>query len=103
MTHQFQSEAIRGGNIIRPQVITIDDNSITISQRSKFLISNNTQHIKINNITNIQIDKTLCVFLLKAAAEQSEPLLLMGCSLQTKQQEDRSISFIIYLWLKNRP
>lgn len=57
MTHQFQSEAIRGGNIIRPQFITIDNNSITISQRSKFLISNNTQHIKINNITNIQIDK----------------------------------------------
>lgn len=57
MAHQFQSEIIRGGNPIRPQIITIDDKSITISQRSKFLISNDTQRIKFNNIANVQIHK----------------------------------------------
>lgn len=57
MAHQFQSEIIRGGNPIRPQVITIDDKSITISQRSKFLISNDTQRIKFNNIANVQLHK----------------------------------------------
>lgn len=57
MAHQFQSEAIRGGNIIRPQIITIDNNSITITQRSKFLIGTNEKRINLNNITNIQIDK----------------------------------------------
>ena len=41
MVKEFQSQVLRGGNIIRPQVVTIDENSITISQRTKFLISNN--------------------------------------------------------------
>lgn len=57
MKHQFQSEIIRGGNPIRPQIITIDDKSITITQRSKFLISNDTQRIKFNNIANVKIHK----------------------------------------------
>jgi hypothetical protein len=57
MSQQFQSELIRGGNPIRPQIITIDNNSITISQRSKLLISNDTKRIKFNQIANVQLHK----------------------------------------------
>jgi 3-deoxy-D-arabino-heptulosonate 7-phosphate (DAHP) synthase class II len=57
MIHQFQSEFIRGGNPIRPQLITIEKNTITIKQRTKILIGNKTQTIKFNSIANTQLIK----------------------------------------------
>ena len=57
MVKEFQSQVLRGGNIIRPQVVTIDENSITISQRTKFLISNNKKTINFKNISNTQVTR----------------------------------------------
>ena len=57
MRNQFQSEFIRGGNPIRPQIITIENNTITISQRTRILIGNKTQTISFNSIANTQLIK----------------------------------------------
>jgi hypothetical protein len=59
MKHQFQSELIRGGNPIRPQIITIEKNKITITQRTKILISNKRQTINFNSIANTQLIKNI--------------------------------------------
>jgi len=53
----FQSLLSKGGNPIRPQLISIDDKSITISQRSQMLISKNETKINFNSISNVTLSK----------------------------------------------
>jgi len=51
----FQSLLSKGGNPIRPKLISIDDKSITISQRSQMLISKNETKINFNSISNVTL------------------------------------------------
>jgi len=58
---KFQSSVLRGGSLIRPQVITIDNNSIMIEQKTPTLISTNKQKIRFSNIAGIHLKSNFYV------------------------------------------
>lgn len=56
MPHEFKSSITRGGGILTPDHITIDQNYVTWKKRNKFLIGYDSISIPIEKISSIELD-----------------------------------------------
>ncbi len=57
--HVFKSAITRGGAILTPDIIIINNNSVTYKKRNKYLINVDSITISISKISSIEIDSGL--------------------------------------------
>ena len=55
----FKSAITRGGNILTPDIIIINDTSVTYKKRNKYLINVDSITIPISKISSIKLDTSL--------------------------------------------
>lgn len=59
MSHTFKSSIIRGGSILTPDIIIIEDDAVVYKKRNKYLINVDTITIPISKITSVELDTSL--------------------------------------------
>ncbi|MEI6697250.1 MAG: hypothetical protein WCO13_14445 [Bacteroidota bacterium] len=57
--HIFKSAVTRGGAILTPDIIIINDNSVTYKKRNKYLINVDSICIPISKISSVELDSGL--------------------------------------------
>lgn len=59
--YEFQSQFIRGGNLILPEIVVIDNGVLTWSKRKINLIGKDVKSMKISDAQGMDIDKGIIV------------------------------------------
>ena len=57
--HKFKSAITRGGGVLTPDIIIIDDVSVTYKKRNKYLINVDTITVPISKISSVELDTSL--------------------------------------------
>lgn len=57
--YTFKSAITRGGNVITPDIIIIDSDTVTYKKRNKYLINVDSIVIPIKQITSVELDTSL--------------------------------------------
>lgn len=57
--YTFRSAITRGGNILTPDIIIIDNDSITYKKRNKHLINIDSITVQISKISSVELDTSL--------------------------------------------
>lgn len=55
----FKSSFVRGGGILTPDVIIIDDDTVTYRKRNKYLINVDTVTVSISKISSVELNTSL--------------------------------------------
>lgn len=58
-THTFKSAITRGGAILTPDIIVIDNDSVTYKKRNKYLINVDSLTVPISKISSIELDTSI--------------------------------------------
>lgn len=59
MTYKFTSAITRGGSILRPDVIEIDQNNVTYKKRNSYLINSDTLSMPLKQVSSVKIDTSI--------------------------------------------
>lgn len=57
--HKFRAAITRGGGVLTPDVLIIDDESIIYRKRNKYLINTDTLTIPLSKVSSVKIDTSL--------------------------------------------
>ncbi|OFX24701.1 MAG: hypothetical protein A2033_09765 [Bacteroidetes bacterium GWA2_31_9] len=57
--HIFKSAITRGGSVLTPDVIIVNDNAVTYKKRNKYLINVDSISILISKISSVELDSSL--------------------------------------------
>lgn len=57
--YKFKSAITRGGNVLTPDIIIVDNDSVTYKKRNKYLINIDTITVPISKISSVELDTSL--------------------------------------------
>lgn len=57
--HKFKSAITRGGGILTPDIIIVDNDSVTYKKRNKYLINVDSISVPISKISSVELDTSL--------------------------------------------
>lgn len=57
--YKFKSAITRGGSVLTPDIIIVDNDSVTYKKRNKYLINVDTITVPISKISSVELDTSL--------------------------------------------